>query len=97
MPKGYWIVAHRRSPDEEKGAAYRKIVKPLIEAAGGRVLVMGGDPIAKEFGTAERVVVVEFPSHEAALAAYESEAYQRGLAVYGDGIERDFRIVEGLD
>jgi uncharacterized protein (DUF1330 family) len=46
---------------------------------------------------AERVVVGEFPSREAALAAYESEAYQRALEVYGDGIERDFRIVEGLD
>ena len=53
--------------------------------------------IAKEFGTGERVVVVEFPSREAALAAYESEAYQRALDVYGDGIERDFRIVGGLD
>ena len=97
MPKGYWIVAHRRPPDEEKGAAYREIAKPLIEAAGARVLVMGGDAIAKEYGIAERVVVIEFPSREAALAVYESEAYQRALEVFGDGAERDFRIVEGLD
>jgi len=27
MPKGYWIVAHHRPPDEEKGAAYREIAK----------------------------------------------------------------------
>jgi uncharacterized protein (DUF1330 family) len=80
-----------------RGAACRKVVKPLLEAAGARVLVMSDGSVAKEYGVAERVVVGEFPSREAALAAYESEAYQRALEVYGDGIERDFRIVEGLD
>ncbi|MEU8438561.1 hypothetical protein AB0F18_37885 [Streptomyces sp. NPDC029216] len=29
--------------------------------------------------------------------AYESEAYQKALVVLSDGVERDFRIIEGLD
>jgi uncharacterized protein (DUF1330 family) len=38
---------------------------------------------------------VEFDSYEIALAARESEAYQKALQALGSGAERDFRIVEG--
>ena len=31
------------------------------------------------------------------LAAHESEAYQEALVALSDGVERDFRIIEGLD
>jgi uncharacterized protein (DUF1330 family) len=40
-------------------------------------------------------VVIEFESYATALAAYETEDYQRALAALGDGAERDLRIVEG--
>jgi len=40
--------------------------------------------------------VIEFESYAAALAAYDSEDYQRALAALGDGAERDIRIVEGV-
>ncbi|WP_249337425.1 DUF1330 domain-containing protein [Tsukamurella paurometabola] len=48
-------------------------------------------------GIAERTIVIEFDSFEQAVAARESEAYQEALAALGDGVERDFRIVEGVD
>ena len=97
MPKGYWIVAHRRPPDEGKAAAYREIAVPFLKEEQARIVVMGGNAVGKESGKSERVVVIEFPSHAAALAAYESETYQRALKVLEGGAERDFRIVEGLD
>ena len=31
------------------------------------------------------------------VAAHESAAYQEALAALSDGVERDFRIVEGID
>ena len=96
MPKGYWVVAHRRAPDADRAAAYREIAKGVLEAAGARVLVMNDDTTAKESGLAERAVVIEFPSYEAALAAYESAEYRRALAALAGGAERDFRIVEGV-
>jgi uncharacterized protein (DUF1330 family) len=40
--------------------------------------------------------VIEFDSYGIALAAYESEDYQRALAALGSSVERDFRIVEGV-
>ena len=97
MPKGYWVSMHWRPADPDKHAAYREIAIPAIKAAGGKFLVIGGNPQAREFGMEQRTVVVEFSSHEVALNAYESEDYQRALAVLGDGAERDVRIVEGVE
>lgn len=97
MPKGYWISAHRRSPDPEKYDAYRVIAKPAVEAAGGKFLVVDGCPDVREAGEQYRTVVIEFSSKQAAIQAYESEAYQRALAAVGDGYDRDLRIVEGVD
>ena len=34
---------------------------------------------------------------EQAVAAYESEEYQKALVALPDGVERDFRIIEGID
>jgi uncharacterized protein (DUF1330 family) len=42
-----------------------------------------------------RTILVEFDSYEIALAAHESEAYQKALQALGSGAERDFRIVGG--
>lgn len=68
-----------------------------VRAAGGRTFIRGGRVVAYDGGIAERTVVIEFDSFEQAVAARESEAYQEALVALADGVERDFRIVEGLD
>ena len=93
--KGYWISAYREIHDPEKFAAYRKLAAPAITAAGGRFLARGGQVEAHDAGLAMRVVLVEFDSFAAAVAAHGTPAYQEALAVLADGVERDFRIVEG--
>jgi uncharacterized protein (DUF1330 family) len=52
---------------------------------------------AYERGLKERVTIVEYPSLEKAIAAYDSPAYKEALKALGDGAVRDFRIVEGLE
>jgi uncharacterized protein (DUF1330 family) len=47
--------------------------------------------------TKQRIVIIEFPSVENAIAAGESAAYGEALKALGDGAVRDFRIVEGLE
>ena len=42
-----------------------------------------------------RNVVVEFPSYQIALEAYESEEYQKALAVLDGGAIRLYAVVEG--
>lgn len=53
--------------------------------------------MAHDAGIAGRTVLIEFDSFEQAVAAYESAAYQEALVALADGVERDFRIVEGID
>jgi uncharacterized protein (DUF1330 family) len=95
MAKGYWISVYREIHDPEKFTAYAKLAAPAIAAAGGRVLARGGQVEAHDAGLAMRAVLVEFDSFTAAVAARATPAYQDALAVLADGVERDFRIVEG--
>ena len=97
MAKGYWVSVYRTISDPEKLAAYNKLAGPAVQAGGGRTIVRGGRVLAHDAGIAERTVVVEFDSFEQALAARESKAYQEALVALSDGVERDFRIVEGID
>ncbi|WP_141582478.1 DUF1330 domain-containing protein [Actinomadura sp. WMMA1423] len=97
MAKGYWVSVYRTISDPEKLAAYNKLAARAVQAGGGRVLVRGGRVVAYDAGIAERTILVEFDSYEQAVAARESEAYQEALAVLSDAVERDFRIVEGVD
>jgi uncharacterized protein (DUF1330 family) len=97
MAKGYWVAAYRAIHDAGRHAAYGALVGPIVTAAGGKILARGGEVAAFEAGLKERTVVIEFPSFEQALAAYQSEAYQKALAVLGDGAERDARVVAGVD
>ncbi|MFF5782038.1 DUF1330 domain-containing protein [Streptomyces virginiae] len=96
MAKGYWVSAYRTIADPEKLAAYDKLAGPAVEAGGGRLLARGGRAVAHDDGVAERVVLVEFDSFEQAVAAHASEAYQQALLALSDGVERDFRIIEGV-
>jgi uncharacterized protein (DUF1330 family) len=97
MPKGYWVSAYRTISDPEKLAAYNELARVAVQAAGGRTLSRGDRVVAHDAGIAERTVLVEFDSFEQAVAAHESAAYQEALAALADGVERDFRIIEGLD
>ena len=97
MPKGYWVSVYRTVSDPEKLAAYIKLAGPAVQAGGGRTLTRGSRVVAHDAGIAEFTVVVEFNSFERAVAARESEAYREALVALSEGVERDFRIVEGVD
>ena len=96
MKKGYWVVAYKSISDESANKAYGALAVPAVEAFGGRFLTRSTSQVqAHEAGLQLRTVLVEFESYEIALAAHESEAYQKALQALGSGAERDFRIVEG--
>lgn len=96
MSFGYWVSCYRTVHDAEKLAAYASLAKPAIEQAGGQFLVRGTADYASGSGLLERTVIVQWPSLADAKNAYQSEAYQAALTALGDGVDRDFRIVEGV-
>ena len=96
MAKGYWVSCYRAVKDPDKLAAYAKIAAPAILAAGGKFIVRGPANKVYEQGILQRTVVVEFADLATANAVHDGPAYQEALRALGDGVERDFRIVEGV-
>ena len=94
MAKAFWVATYRKIKDPAAMAAYAKVSRPALEAAGGRVIARGMPAMVFELGVNERVVFIEFDSVESAKAAYESPAYQAAHRLLGDAVERDIRIVE---
>lgn len=97
MAKAYWIAFYKSIKDQEKFQGYAKLAPAAIAAFGGKFLVRGMPAKTYELGMNQRVVTIEFPSLEKAIAAHDSPAYQEALKVLGDGVERDMRLVEGLE
>ena len=96
MAKAYWVGSYRAVHDQDKLAAYAKLAGPAIQANGGTFLARGNPSKVYENGLMQRIVIVEFDSVEAAIAAHDSAQYQEALAALGDGADREIRIVEGL-
>lgn len=96
MTTAYWINTFRTVRDPDKLAAYIELAGSVMTDFGGRFLARGEPVAAYEAGVIARTVVIEFPSAERAIAAYESPDYQRALEALGDGAERDIRIIEAL-
>ncbi len=94
MP-AYWISNYREVTDEAKLAAYAELAGPALVAHGARFLARGLPEQVYEAGIEQRVVVIEFESVEAAVAAHDSAAYREALDALGDGAVRDIRIVPG--
>ncbi len=96
MAKGYWVSCYRAVHDQDKLTAYAKLAAPAIQAHGGAFVIRGVATEAHEAGIVGRTVVVEFDSVEAAKKAYASTEYAAALEALKGGVERDFRIAEGV-
>ena len=96
MPKGYMVVTYRQIADEATMQAYANLAVPALLALGARFLVRapGHEVDAREAGMQERTVIIEFPSKAAAMAAYDSEAYQAAVRLLVGKADRDVRFVE---
>ncbi|TCP62894.1 uncharacterized protein (DUF1330 family) [Rhodovulum bhavnagarense] len=96
MPKGYW-VAHVDVRDAETYETYKAANAAPFAEFGARFIVRGGDQQLREGHARKRTVVIEFPSVEAAIACYESPAYQAAKALRDPISEGDLVIVAGYD
>ena len=97
MKKGYWVVAYRMVGDEATMKNYVTLAVAALGKFEARTLVPPGSAVTvHEAGFEQMTVVVEFHSYEIALAADESDDRKKALAALGPGVERDFRIAEGV-
>src|SRR5580765_7170735 len=97
MAKAYWIAAYRAIRDPEALAAYAKLAGPALQRAGGRVLARGNPAQVYDGGLSQRTVLLEFGGVAPAVAADDSPEYQEAVRVLGKSVDRDLRIIEGID
>ncbi|WP_421997203.1 DUF1330 domain-containing protein [Reyranella sp.] len=77
-----YIIVEIETTDEALMAEYRKHTPGLVAKFGGRFIVRGGKMRTLEGDwKPSRVVVLEFPSYEAAEKFYDSDDYKPVLAM----------------
>lgn len=83
MPKGYVLVEiDVPDPAAYRDSGYMAQAEATIAAADGRYLVRGGEPeLLEGSGDPGRIVILEFPSREAARAFVEGPEYAPARAL----------------
>jgi uncharacterized protein (DUF1330 family) len=94
--KGYWI-GQIDVTDAEGYKPYTVANQAPFAEFGARYLVRAGQKDVTEGRARSRIVVLEFPSYDAALACYRSPAYQAAKKLRESKAEADLVIVEGYD
>ncbi len=96
MARGYWI-AQIDVTDPERYRDYIAANRAAFEKYGGRFLVRGGRAEVVEGQARTRIVVIEFPSFEAAHACHDSPEYAAAKAIREAASVGDLVIAEGWD
>ncbi|HSM20427.1 MAG TPA: DUF1330 domain-containing protein [Hyphomicrobiales bacterium] len=96
MARGYW-VAFVDVTDPEGYKAYVAENANAFRKYGARFLTRGGESEAPEGKPRSRVVVIEFPSYEDALACYRSPEYAKAMALRQGKSVMDLAITQGYD
>lgn len=88
-----------RIVSERAAARYRPLARASVLAHGGRYLLQTGDVLALEgpWGDGQRIVVMEFPSVEAARGWYDSPEYAEARAMAPEAFERRLLVIPGLE
>ena len=91
-----FVIAAETSKDQSMFSEYRKAVPATLEAFGGKFVVRGGylELLEGEWPYA-RLVIIEFPSREAAEGWYRSPEYQKIIGLRLSSTATNLIIVEG--
>lgn len=97
MP-GYWIARSHVIEPIEYGK-YANLVPEIIAKYAGKILARGGRfQIMEGPEKFQRLVVIEFPTFDAAVNCFKSSEYQQAAAFRRNGAGNvEIAIVESLD
>ncbi|MBC6438212.1 MAG: DUF1330 domain-containing protein [Rhodobacteraceae bacterium] len=95
MPKGY-IIGHITLTDPDAYPEYVRRDTPILEKHGAAFIIRGGRSKTMEGQANDRHVVIEFPSYEAALVAYNDPEYQEVAKIRHKAAESVIIVVEGV-
>ena len=90
-----YLIAEVDVIDTKAYEAYRPLAAAAIARHGGRYVVRGGRTEALEGEQPHRVVVLEFPTMDAALAFYVSPDYGEARKIRESAARSRVFLVEG--
>jgi uncharacterized protein (DUF1330 family) len=90
-----YLILNGEVTDPDAYEEYKSGAQQVVAEHGGRFLARGGAATAVEGEWLPRVVVVEFPSYDAALTFYRSPEYQRLVEIRKACSTASVVIVEG--
>jgi uncharacterized protein (DUF1330 family) len=96
MSKGYW-VAFADVTDPEGYKAYLTENRAIFREYGARYLTRGGQGENPEGQPRSRVVVLEFPTFDAAIKCYHSPEYAKAMELRAGKSIMDLAIVPGYE
>jgi len=83
--------------DKEQLAEYKSIASKIIDEFRGEIIVRGGKTkIVQGNCKPERMVIIKFDSYEIANNFWNSEAYQKAIALRKKGAETNAIIIDGV-
>jgi uncharacterized protein (DUF1330 family) len=92
----YLIVYIEAVTDPARLAEYRRIAGPTLQQHGAQLRVRNGKFEALEGAAPQAVIMLEFPSMQAAKTWYESPQYQEALEHRHAGARCRAILVEGV-
>ncbi len=96
MAKGYWIAqVNVKNADGYK--QYVGMLPDIFRKFGGRYVTRGGAIEVMEGQSHPRLVIIEFPSYQAALECYRSPDYAKAIAVRQAAADANLIVAEGYD
>lgn len=97
MAKGYWIAQVEVKNADGYKNDYVSLLPAVLKKFGGKYVTRGGQTEVVEGKSKSRVVVLEFPSYQAAMDCYRSPEYAKAKAARQSHAESDLIVVEGYD
>ncbi|MFJ5265664.1 DUF1330 domain-containing protein [Streptomyces sp. NPDC088387] len=93
-----YVISEAYVRDPELTARYAALSAASIAKYGGTYLVQGDRPTAAEgrWPEDERLIVLQFPTMQAARAWYASPEYAQARAMKPDALERRLLFTEGV-
>jgi uncharacterized protein (DUF1330 family) len=97
LPRRAYVLVQADITHPERYADYVKVAPDIVAKYGGRYLARGGRSLTLEGPPARsRVVLLEFPSFDAAQQFYNSPEYTAARKLRGGASEAQFVLVEAL-
>ncbi len=94
MSKGYWIVT--TTVTNPAFVEYVKAFQAWIESVGGSVFAKDMEPKNVEGKGGKLAVIIEFPSKQTAIAAYNSAEYQELSKLrWANSCDTNITIIDG--